>query len=269
MKGSLSQLMFLDQVMNFLKAKEKVSLIQNALNKHEINESLRAKMVDWMIEVITKFELSIKTFFLSVKIMDKYLQLSCTQHMNNDILLIGITCMFIATKLEDVVSCRLKTFVRAIGHGKIKAQDIINMEKIILITLGFEIDMPVCVDFLTLICGIYGVPDYIRKATENLLIIFQLFSNLQNHPSLETGCALYLASKFLNFELNQEIILFLSSSTDFSNRVHFMKEQLYLHNEGIKKYKNAFLYTNFELVTSNSCLYFKYLSDEEIIINAQ
>lgn len=269
MKANLSQLMFLDQVMNFLKAKEKVSLVQNALNKHEINETLRAKMVDWMIEVITKFELSIKTFFLSVKIMDKYLQLSETRHTNNDILLLGITCMFIASKLEDVVSCKLKTFVRAIGHGKIKATDIISMEKIILVTLGFEIDMPVCVDFLTLICGIYEVPEYIRKATENLLIVFQLFSNLQNHPSLETGCALFLSSKFLNFDLNQEIVLFLSSSTEFSNRVLFMKEQLYLHNEGIKKYKNSFLYKNFELVTCNSCVYFKFLSDGETLINAQ
>lgn len=263
MDTNLSQLMFLDQVISQLKLREKGSIVKDALINHRIEESLRAKMVDWMIEVITKFELNTKTFFLSVKIMDKYLQLSKTTLESADILLLGITCMFIAHKLEDVVRYNIKVFEKGIGHNKVTAKDIVEMEQKILIALNFSVDMPVCVDFLTLICGIYGVPECVKKASENLLIIFQLYYNLQYLPSLETGCALVLASKFLGYDLNQEILLFISTSADFFNRVLYMKEQLSLRTEGMKKYKNAFLYRKFELVACNSNVYFKFMNEEE------
>ena len=52
-----------EEALNLLKLKEKKSIIKNSLKSHQIDENFRAKMVDWMIEVISKFELSIKTFF--------------------------------------------------------------------------------------------------------------------------------------------------------------------------------------------------------------
>lgn len=42
------------------------------LKKHTIVADVRAKMVDWMIEVTSNFKCSDQTFFLSVQYMDQY-----------------------------------------------------------------------------------------------------------------------------------------------------------------------------------------------------
>ena len=44
------------------------------LSRHAITASLRSKMVDWMIEVLSSYKMSEETFFRSVYMMDAYLQ---------------------------------------------------------------------------------------------------------------------------------------------------------------------------------------------------
>jgi hypothetical protein len=42
------------------------------LGRHQISIDYRAKMVDWMVEVLTTFKTSDQTFFLAVNIMDRF-----------------------------------------------------------------------------------------------------------------------------------------------------------------------------------------------------
>ncbi len=44
------------------------------LNKHDIDKNLRARMLDWMIEVISSYKFNAKTYFSSVYLMDRYFQ---------------------------------------------------------------------------------------------------------------------------------------------------------------------------------------------------
>lgn len=44
--------------MDYMKRKEKETTPFNALSKHTIPASLRAKMVDWMIEVLSSYKCS-------------------------------------------------------------------------------------------------------------------------------------------------------------------------------------------------------------------
>ena len=46
------------------------------LNRHKITEIARARMVDWMFEVIHAFKMSEQTFFLSVQYMDRFISKS-------------------------------------------------------------------------------------------------------------------------------------------------------------------------------------------------
>jgi hypothetical protein len=46
---------------------------KNHLTHHKINSVYRAKMIDWIVEVTGAFKCSDQTFFLSVNIMDRYL----------------------------------------------------------------------------------------------------------------------------------------------------------------------------------------------------
>lgn len=42
--------------------------------RHKITPALRARMVDWMIEVLTNFKCDDQTFFLAVSLLDRYLK---------------------------------------------------------------------------------------------------------------------------------------------------------------------------------------------------
>lgn len=42
------------------------------LRNHKITGVYRAKMIDWMVEVLSAFKCSDQTFFLAVNIMDRY-----------------------------------------------------------------------------------------------------------------------------------------------------------------------------------------------------
>jgi hypothetical protein len=45
------------------------------LRNHEVDHGLRARMVDWMVEVLTSYKCSNRTFFKTVDLMDRYFQL--------------------------------------------------------------------------------------------------------------------------------------------------------------------------------------------------
>jgi len=111
-------------------------ILEGSLKNHLISPLLRAKMVNWMIEVLTTFDLSRNTFFLSVAIMDRYYLKADSTCKESDIHLTGTTCMFIASKLEDVNPLSLDDLYNNIVHRAMSKQTIINKEKLILSTLN-------------------------------------------------------------------------------------------------------------------------------------
>ena len=42
------------------------------LSKHKIDGTLRARMLDWMVEVMCSYSFQHKTYFAGVEIMDRY-----------------------------------------------------------------------------------------------------------------------------------------------------------------------------------------------------
>lgn len=62
---------------------------------------------------------------------------------------IGITCMFIASKFEDIIPLYLITVTERIAHGRISKQEIIDMEREICAALDFKLAaVPTIFDFL-------------------------------------------------------------------------------------------------------------------------
>lgn len=82
------------------------------LHGHEITGAYRAKMVDWMVEVMTAFKCAEQTFFLAISIMDRYFAKLASKGESiklADLHTIGITCMFMASKYEDIYPLLLRT----------------------------------------------------------------------------------------------------------------------------------------------------------------
>ena len=90
-----------------------------------------------MIEVLSSFSCTTHTFFVAVDIMDRYFQKSVEPKKTKDIHLIGVTCMLIASKLEEIIPFKIKTVVQKMTHEKIPSKDILAMEFDILNALDF------------------------------------------------------------------------------------------------------------------------------------
>ena len=75
-------------------------------------------MVDWMIEVMSSFNQEDKTFFLAVSLMDRYFENSADSKRVDELHLIGVTAMFMASKAEDSLPLDIQTVHESIVHRK-------------------------------------------------------------------------------------------------------------------------------------------------------
>lgn len=74
MISKMSQKLFSSSGMRLLKTLlEKEESFGNPLTNHEVTAKMRAKMVDWMIEVFAVYKKSEDTYFEAVYLLDKYL----------------------------------------------------------------------------------------------------------------------------------------------------------------------------------------------------
>jgi len=62
------------QIDMYMRQLETQYLTGNCLARHKITPALRARMVDWMIEVLTNFKCEDQTFFLAISLLDRYLK---------------------------------------------------------------------------------------------------------------------------------------------------------------------------------------------------
>lgn len=70
---------------------------------------MRNILIDWLVDVHTSFNLSQRTLHLAYKFLDGYL---CVREANrSDLQLIGIVCLWIASKYEEIYPPRLRVFV--------------------------------------------------------------------------------------------------------------------------------------------------------------
>ena len=96
------------------------------LSRHGITEVGRARMADWLYEVLRTFKMSEQTFFLSVQFMDRYIALTSRTLNLSQLHIIGITCMFIASKYEDITPLFMATVVKRIGHNRFSKDAILR-----------------------------------------------------------------------------------------------------------------------------------------------
>lgn len=66
----------------------------------EINERMRAILIDWLIQVHYKFELSHETLYLTINIIDRFLSLKTISR--KELQLVGMASMLIASKYEEI-----------------------------------------------------------------------------------------------------------------------------------------------------------------------
>lgn len=91
-----------------------------------------------MIEVLSSFNCTTNTFFVSVDIMDSFFQHVARKLETKDIHLIGVTAMLISSKLEEIIPFKVSTVVEKMTHGKLKAREIVECEVEMLRAVNFN-----------------------------------------------------------------------------------------------------------------------------------
>ena len=97
----------------------------------------RIKIIDKMIMIHEFFNLIRETLFISIDIMNRYM--SIVKVKNEDIMLIGITSLLIASKYEEIYLLEVKDFLE-IFDDEYEENDLIEMENNILVCLDFDLN---------------------------------------------------------------------------------------------------------------------------------
>ena len=103
----------------------------------EINKEMREILINWLIRLQVQLKLQQTTLCLAVSLLDKY----CYQQsiLKSKYQLLGLTCMFMAAKYEELATPRIQKFLEQ-SDGIFKKRELIDMESDILCTVGFNLN---------------------------------------------------------------------------------------------------------------------------------
>jgi hypothetical protein len=159
----------------------------------DINEKMRAVLIDWIVEVHKLFELSQETLFLAVDIIDKYL---CRKFiLKHKLQLLGITSLWIACKYLDIFVIDLKYCVY-ITDSTYTDDEIRKMENEILCALDFTITMPSILNFYDILAVNFCLCEKAYYIGRYVLETYLLDTGINKYKKSLVACsAVYLAIK--------------------------------------------------------------------------
>ena len=105
-------------------------------NQPHINHQMRSVLINWLLEIQSKLNLSDKTLFMTVGIFDRVLTKKVINRQR--LQLLGITSFLIASKFEDVTPPDIDSLVN-FCDGIYTRQDIIEHEAEIMLLLDFNL----------------------------------------------------------------------------------------------------------------------------------
>lgn len=112
---------------------------------NEVKDTSRAFLVEWIIDVHRKFRLVPETLYVTVFLIDRYLSLK--QIRKNQLHILGVTSLLIATKYEEIYPPELKDLL-SVSENKFTRAEVLEMEKDMLLTMQFDVTAPSAYRFL-------------------------------------------------------------------------------------------------------------------------
>uniref|UniRef100_A0A1D1Y0V4 Cyclin-B2-2 n=1 Tax=Anthurium amnicola TaxID=1678845 RepID=A0A1D1Y0V4_9ARAE len=160
-------------------------------SQFDINEKMRAILIDWLIEVHYKFDLMDETLFLTVNIIDRFLVHQTV--IRKKLQLVGVTAMLLACKYEEVSVPIVEDLIIICDRAYTRVE-ILDMERLMVNTLQFNMSVPTPYVFMR----------RFLKAAESdkqleLLSFFMVelclveYQMLKFRPSLLAAAAIYTA----------------------------------------------------------------------------
>ncbi|KAF8410309.1 hypothetical protein HHK36_002835 [Tetracentron sinense] len=197
-KNPLAVVEYIEDIYAYYKKTESLSSVSPnyMAQKIDINEKMRAILIDWLIEVHYKFELLDETLFLTVNLVDRFLAQQTV--VRKKLQLVGVTAMLLACKYEEVSVPALEDLI-LISDKFYTRKEILEMEKLMVNTLQFNMSVPTPYVFMRR----FLMAAQSDKKLE-LLSFFMIelclveYEMLKFPPSLLAAAAIYTAQCILN-----------------------------------------------------------------------
>ncbi|XP_078070010.1 G2/mitotic-specific cyclin-B1-like [Mustelus asterias] len=188
---------YVKDVYKYLRELETKQVVRpNYLMGQKITGSMRAILIDWLVQVQVKFKLLQETMYLTVSILDRFLQVNPVT--KNHLQLVGVTAMLVASKYEEIYPPEIGDFVIITDDACSSAQ-IRQMERSILKKLDFSLGKPLPLHFLR------RASKVVEASTEQHVLAKYLmeltmgdYEMVHYPPSLIAASAFHLAQKLLN-----------------------------------------------------------------------
>ena len=186
---------YIDDIFQHLKEIE-FNITTNPLymkSQTDINEKMRSILIDWMVEVHLKFKLVPETLFLTVNLIDRYLNKKVI--MRNKLQLVGVTAMLIACKYEEIYAPEVKDFVYITDKAYTK-DEIFAMENDIMDALEFNVTVPSSFRYMEIFNRYLKLEDNAVMFCRYLLELFLVeYKMIKYNPSLLAASTLYITLK--------------------------------------------------------------------------
>ncbi|KAI5121813.1 hypothetical protein M0805_009805 [Coniferiporia weirii] len=185
-------------IFNYLKVVEQTSMPNpNYMeNQKELAWKMRGILMDWLIQVHSRFKLLPETLFLCVNLIDRFLSARVVSLAK--LQLVGVTCMFISAKVEETIAPSVTNFIYC-ADSSYTEQEILQAEKYILKTLDWNLSYPCPLNFLRRISKADDYNVQVRTIGKYLIEIGCLeWRLLAAPPSLLAAAAMWLARLILD-----------------------------------------------------------------------
>ena len=188
-------------------------------NQKELAWKMRGILMDWLIQVHSRFKLMPETLFLCVNIVDRFLTKRVVSLIK--LQLVGVTAMFIAAKYEEVLAPSVEEFVYMTDKGYSR-EEILKGERIILQTLEFQVS-PYCSPY-SWVRKISKADDYdiqTRTLSKFLMEVTLLDHRfLRAKPSLVAAVGMYCARRMLGGDWNDAFVFYSGYTADQLEQGH-------------------------------------------------
>lgn len=166
------------------------------LKDQEVTGNMRAILIDWLVQVSLKFRLLQETMYMTVGIIDRFLQDNPVP--KKQLQLVGVSAMFLASKYEEMYPPEISDFAYVTDRAYTTAQ-IRDMEMTLLRVLKFQLGRPLPLQFLRRASKIYEVTAEQHTLAKYLLELTMVdYEMVHFPPSMVASASLALALKVLD-----------------------------------------------------------------------
>ncbi|KAL8115981.1 hypothetical protein AgCh_022467 [Apium graveolens] len=227
--------------------------------QRDITHVMRGILMDWLVEVADEYMLAPDTLYLTVYLIDRFLSKYYIERKK--LQLVGVTCMLIASKYEEICAPTVEDFC-IITDNTYRKNEVLLMEKQVLNFVEFQLSGPTIKKFLRRFIqasqSCYEAPRVELECLANYLAELTLpeYGFLEFLPSLIAASAVFLARWMLD-QSNQPWNPTLEHYTNYKvsalKPIVFQLQKLHLNtNSSLKAVREKYMQPKFKSVAKLS-----------------